>query len=162
MNAYKFVRHNRNYQKRFEREKLKLRKIIPNAEIEHIGSTAVNGLGGKGILDILISVPKKDINEVKKGLAGLNYKLSRTAGDKERIFFEKNCGLFKRKKIHLHLTPFNSKIYKDAVKFRDTLRKNPKLREEYSVIKQKAVSLGKKDKSYRDFKEKFIKEVLKK
>jgi len=41
---------------RFNRQKNKILRVIGDFEIHHIGSTAVSGLGGKGIIDILIGV----------------------------------------------------------------------------------------------------------
>jgi len=161
MKKYKFVEYKNNYPKLFEKEKEKLKKIIPSSKIEHIGSTSVLNLGGKGIIDILISVTKKDLEKAKDKLVNSNYSLSKTGGNKNRIFFEKEYGFFKKRKVHIHLTFVNSKICKEAIKFRNLLRKNKTLREKYSNIKQKAISLGKKNKDYRDFKEKFVREVLK-
>ena len=40
----------------FKREKKKLIGAIGKCEINHIGSTAVPGLGGKGIIDIMIAL----------------------------------------------------------------------------------------------------------
>jgi len=43
---------------RFNRQKNRILKAIGNFEIHHIGSTAIPGLGGKGILDILLAFGK--------------------------------------------------------------------------------------------------------
>jgi GrpB-like predicted nucleotidyltransferase (UPF0157 family) len=140
-------------------EKLKLHKILPNLNIKHIGSTAVKNLGGKGIIDILISVPVKKILKVKRKLIKAGYKFK--PGDKKRLFFEKDYGLIKKRRVHLQLTSNNSAFWKDAIKFRDVLRNNKKIKEIYSLIKQKAVRLGKEGKEYRKFKEEFIRKVSK-
>jgi len=72
LKKYSFNKYSRKYKQFFNREKIKLKKIFPKAEIEHIGSTAVFGLGGKGIIDIAISVPKNQIQKAIKKLQ--NYK----------------------------------------------------------------------------------------
>lgn len=59
LRKYVFRRYNSKYELLFNKEKAKLKKILPKAKIEHVGSTAVKGLGGKGIIDISIIVPKK-------------------------------------------------------------------------------------------------------
>ncbi len=158
MKKYKFRKYKKNYPRLFEKEKKRLKKTFPDIEIEHIGSTAVESLGGKGIIDILISVPKKDLKNIKDKLVKLKYSVSKLGGGKNRISFYLNKGIFKQRKIHLHLTSKNSKVHQEAIKFRDSLKKNKKLREKYSIIKQEAVKLKKKGKEYRDFKEKFIQE----
>lgn len=160
MKKYEFVKYNKNYLKLFEKEKFKLKKIIPSAKIEHIGSTSVEGLSGKGIIDILISVSKKDIEKAKKKLSNSHYSLSRTGGDKERIFFEKDYGVFKKRRVHIQLTYYNSRTYKEAIKFRNLLRTNLNIRKKYSLVKKRAISFGKKNKDYRKFKERFIEEAL--
>ncbi len=161
MNKYKFIKYNKNYPKLFEKEKEKLKKIIPSAKIEHVGSTAVDGLGGKGIIDILVSVPKKDLTRVKNNLIKSNYYNLSRAWRKDRISFYKDSKLLKKRRVHIHLTFKNSKIEKQAIKFRDLLRKNKKLRNKYSSVKEKAIKLKKKSKDYRDFKYNFIEETVK-
>jgi len=42
-----------------------------------------------------------------------------------------------------------SKIWKQAIAFRDCLKKNKRLREEYEEIKKEAVRLGKEGKDFR-------------
>ena len=51
MEKYKFRKYDPKFGELFKREKAKLKKIIPGIKIEHIGSTAVPSLGGKGIID---------------------------------------------------------------------------------------------------------------
>ena len=58
---YSFNKYLDIYRKLFIKEKYKLVSILPNAKIEHVGSTSIIGLGGKGIIDIAISVPKNKI-----------------------------------------------------------------------------------------------------
>ena len=60
---------NSEYQNFFVLEKKKIAKTLGlTAKIEHIGSTAIPGLGGKGILDIAVGVLKSKIVESKKKL----------------------------------------------------------------------------------------------
>ena len=162
MNKYKFREYKNNYPKLYNKEKKKLENIIPNAIIEHVGSTSVEELGGKGIIDILVAVPKKDIKKIRDKLIIVKYVLSKTGGSKDRIFFSKDYGLLKKRRVHLSLTYINSVTYKNAIKFREALRKNKELRDKYSFIKKEAISLGKKNKDYREHKTEFIKEVLRK
>ena len=55
--------YNSNWNKMFEEEKENLKKIFNDLaiEIEHIGSTSVEGLSAKPIIDIAIGV--KDLND---------------------------------------------------------------------------------------------------
>lgn len=159
MKKYKLRRDSSNFPKLFEKEKERLRKILPEAKIEHIGSTAVLGLKGKGIIDI----PKKKINRAKSLLIKQNYIFKPKAGDKDRLFFEKDYNkLFVKRRVHLHLTTINSKVWKDCIKVRNKLRKNSELRKKYEKLKKEAVKLARGEgKKYRDYKNKFLKELTK-
>ena len=157
MIKYKFIEYNKNYPGLFEKERARLKKIFVDAKIEHVGSTSVKGLGGKGIIDVLICVPKNKMLSVKEKLIKRGYKFSLTGGDKERLFFYKDYGFFNKRRVHLHLTYLDSKTSREMIKFKNKLNENKRLREEYERIKIKALSLNKEKKEYRDFKEKFIK-----
>lgn len=48
---YKFRKYDPKYPLLYKRERMKLRRILGKSpKIEHVGSTAVPGLGGKGLL----------------------------------------------------------------------------------------------------------------
>ncbi|MDD5192344.1 MAG: GrpB family protein [Candidatus Nanoarchaeia archaeon] len=160
MKKYKFDKYDKKYPYLFEKEKYKLKNLLASSKIEHIGSTAIPSLGGKGIIDILISVPKKELKKVKNKLINKGYIFKESGGDSERLFFEKDYGIFRKRRIHIQLTFNNSNIWKKSIKFRNVLVKDKKLREEYSLIKETAVKLGKERKEYRDFKKEFIENVL--
>jgi GrpB-like predicted nucleotidyltransferase (UPF0157 family) len=160
MRKYKFRKYSKNYPLLFKKERTRIKKHVPNLIVEHIGSTSVEGLGGKGIIDILVCVSKNDLEKTKEIILGHKYKKSKTGGNKERIFFEKNYGFLKRKKIHIQLTFKGSKTHKEAIKFRNKLRSSKELRGKYALKKQEAVKLRMQGKDYRKFKNKFIQEVL--
>src|SRR4030042_3657091 len=132
MNKYKLRNYNPKFLKFFEREREILRGFLPKAKIEHVGSTAVSGLKGKGIIDIIIAVPKRQIGNAKEILKQKNYIFKPKAGDKDRLFFERDYRkLFRKRRVHLHLTNINSKAWKNCIKIRDKLRKSSELRKEY-------------------------------
>ena len=56
---YEIVPYNPDWVTQFEEYKSKIRNIFKDASIEHIGSTAVPGLGGKGIIDIMVGFKSK-------------------------------------------------------------------------------------------------------
>lgn len=151
--------YNPHFPKFYKREKVKLKKILTkDAKIEHIGSSAVIGLSGKGIIDIIISVAKKDIEKTKKKLQEKGYKFKPLAGDKERLFLEKDYKyLGKIRRVHIHLTRHNSPIWKKCIAVRDYLRNNPKEAEEYIKIKKKAIKIAREEgKIYRSYKKSFL------
>jgi len=158
---YKFRKYDKKYPELFKKEKTKLKRILPKAKIEHIGSTSIKGLGGKGIIDILIGVNKNKIKNTISILKKAGYIFKTEAGSKDRKFFEKDyIHKGKTRRFHIQLTYYNSKVWKEAIKFRECLRKDKKLRDEYIILKKKAVRLKKRGKEYRRFKNKFFKKVL--
>lgn len=158
MKKYAFREYNKDYISYFKKEELRLKKISPSVKIEHIGSTSVPGLGGKGIVDVLIGANKKDMPKIKDRLQEEGYIFNPKAGDKNRLFFEKDYEtLMKKRRVHLQLTSFNSKVWKDTLKVRDILRKNVSLRDKYAKIKKEAVKCAKGEgKKYREYKNNFL------
>jgi len=151
---YRFKKYSPRYPLIFKKEKQILKIILPNIKIEHVGSTSVPNLGGKGIIDIAISVSKIKIPEAIKKLQKIGYSYQPWSGDKQRKFFQKN------NKIHIQLTHNNSTRWKSMIAVRNYLRKNKKARLEYSKIKKQAVKFADGEgKKYRQYKEQFLKNI---
>ena len=162
MKKYVFRRYSSEYQKFYKLEKMRLRKVLKSAKIEHVGSTALAGLGGKGILDILIGVPKNKIRKIKEKLEDAGYEFRKSAGTPDRLFFRKDYSYKKSKRrVHLHLTAVNSKDWKDLISFRDYLKRHPEAVQQYEHIKKEAVRKAHGEgEIYRKHKQKFIKYIL--
>lgn len=162
---YTFNKYNSEYPKMFEREKARIKKVFPkDLIIEHVGSTAIPGLGGKGIIDIAIKTPKNKLEEFTRKLQKLGY--ARTLEhqpNENRIFFQriiKSRG--KERRIHLHLT-LNDYFWNTFIAFRDYLRSHNEEREKYAKLKKEAVKHAKGEgKKYRAYKNKFLESLTKK
>ena len=165
MQKYVFRKYNPEYRAFFTSEKKKIAKALGSmAKIEHVGSTSVPGLGGKGIIDIAVGVPKSKLVETKKKLEKAGYEFREKASYPERLFFRIDYPCKNRKRrIHIHLTKFNGQDWKEMIGFRDYLLKHPEAVEQYVKIKKEGVkkALGDGEK-YRKHKEKFIQNILKK
>jgi len=71
---------NETYVKSFDELAFHLRAILPKRQIHHVGSTAVPGLAGKNIIDILVSARNiHDIAAIKHRLQKLIFSLGRIA-----------------------------------------------------------------------------------
>ena len=65
MKKYVFRPYSEIFPKLFAAEKIRIAKSIEtDGVIEHVGSTAIPGLGGKGIIDIAIAVDKEKLETV--------------------------------------------------------------------------------------------------
>ena len=120
--------------KLFNEAKAVLQQTFPDAEIHHVGSTSIPGMGGKGMIDILIAIPdwtKKAGAEEKLIKLGFAHVHKEVNG---RIFLSR-VGDTVKNDIHLHLTYIGSSEYKNMLAFRDYLRSHSDEAAEY--LKQK-------------------------
>src|SRR6478736_2752640 len=117
-----------------ERELLssQLKELI--SAIEHVGSTSIEGLFAKPIIDIAIGVSSLDvIIELKEKVKDLGYVEVPVSIDGKHVFAR-----YKEKKIthFLHVMIYNQSLWIDQISFRDYLRSDPDAKIEYINIKE--------------------------
>lgn len=117
-----------------EARALKLTLGPAAVDIVHVGSTAVPGMPGKGIIDILITVPDVQAQATyAEPLAGLGY-IERQV-DRPDPFFTKPAV---KPRIHnVHITQVGSQRARSLVAFRDLLRNDKTAFDEYAVLKRR-------------------------
>ena len=109
--------------------------------IEHIGSTSVEGLSAKPIIDIDIVIKDYSIfNTVVERLATLGYIHEGNLGIKDREAFDYK-GNADLPKHHLYVCPEFSVELHRHIAFRDYLRNNPEAVIQYSKIKEDGAKL---------------------
>jgi GrpB-like predicted nucleotidyltransferase (UPF0157 family) len=167
MQKYIFKPYSPIFSELFEKEKQRLSKYLTgNYKIEHIGSTAVPGLGGKGIIDIYIVAPRKDLERISKELISAGYEY-RPKGSRlvQHVYHRIDLPdpIEGTRRYHMHLNYLEAKDFKKALAFRDYLREHPKEAKEYAKVKKKAIKEGKRETlSYLAAKSSIIQEILKK
>ena len=123
----------------FERERLRLSPILQPyllQPIEHMGSTAVAGLVAKPIIDMLAVV--EDISPViveEESLRQIGWLLAPEPGDdiERRLSF---CTPSRKLRTHhLHIVEDEFSGWRGWLAFRDYLRKNPDVAQEYGELK---------------------------
>lgn len=156
----KIIPYNKDFKKRFKKEKERIAKIVKDRRIYHVGSTAVPGLGGKGIIDIMIVIDSwKDIDEIIKKLRKLGFKHVHPK-EKGRIFLSKNTSL-SLNNVHIHIVKVGSREYKELLYFRDYLKKNKKEAENYNNLKIRWLKDAKSNREkYGKLKSKYINNIL--
>src|SRR3989338_13326 len=167
MNKYIFKQYDPIFPKLFKKEQQRLKQILGHKyPVEHIGSTAVPYLDGKGIIDMMISVPRKLMNQVSQLLQKqAGYEFSESGGDKERLFHYQDLPDTEEsiRRYHVHVTFFESESRKRAIAFRDYLIKHPEDLKRYAQIKQKAAIEASEDReTYLAIKQPVIDEIIKK
>jgi GrpB-like predicted nucleotidyltransferase (UPF0157 family) len=145
-----------------ERELLEVVFSSADVQIEHIGSTAVPGLGAKPIIDILLGAPSLSLIKARiPSLVALDYQYM---PEHETIF--PNRRFFAKPKIrprryHLHAVELYSDFWYEHLAFRDALRSDPKLACEYENLKRElALRCGYDREAYTDGKDPFVHPVL--
>lgn len=162
MQKYVFREYNPVFPEFFVREKEKLQNIFDTLiKIEHVGSTAIPGLGGKGIIDIAIGVPQSDLLNSKSILAGAGYEFRAVASNSERLFFRRDCPDNSTvRRVHIHLIEFGGQDWQEMITFRDYLLIHPKAVREYTELKKRAVKEAQGDgEVYRSIKKEFIENI---
>lgn len=146
----------------FEKIKLELESLIVEdvVSIEHVGSTSVDGLSAKPIIDIDIIIDSMDkFPTVKQKLSVLGYIHEGNLGIEGREAFK-----YKEKKHlkthHLYVCPKDSVELQRHLSFRNYLRSNSKAMESYSEIKKKGAVLYPNDiEKYIDYKSPIIEKI---
>ncbi len=125
----------------FEKEKKSILNTVGEYTntIEHIGSTAIEGLAAKPIIDILVGLNSlEDAKDCIPKLEELNYEYVQEVELilPYRRFFRKPPKSTAERKYHIHMVEINSDFWIRQLLFRDYLRSNPKILQEYETIKK--------------------------
>ena len=122
-----------------------IRSVMPEVEVEHIGSTSVPECPGKGYIDLMVLYPYRGLEAARSGLAllGFQRQTSRDPFPEERpmrvgsfVF----CG--KEYPIHAHVIAMNSPELEELLWFRERLKADARLREEYVAEKRRILVAG--------------------
>lgn len=163
MKKYIFKPYSNLFPSLFIKEKERIACLLPQGSlIEHVGSTAVPGLGGKGIIDIAIAVDKSVMDSSKTALQGLGYEFRPSFSTLDRFYFiiylpdpEED-----RRRYHIHLTFQFSREWKELIGFRDYLKTHPEAMEEYAKVKKQAAIIANENgDQYRKLKEPIFQKI---
>lgn len=138
---------------------------LPIVAIEHIGSTAVSELSSKPIIDIIIVLKSMDdANNWIKPLEALGYDFWSDNPDKTHFRFFKGMPPFgKRRTHHIHIVDKNNNTFEQRILFRNILRNDRKIRQQYELLKLTFAKKYSTDReAYTDSKSNFIAKVLEK
>jgi GrpB-like predicted nucleotidyltransferase (UPF0157 family) len=137
---------------------------LPQVHAEHVGSTAVPGCAGKGIVDLLIPVPDGEMDLVKALLDKLGFQrqTGRDPFPEDRPMrvgsWEQDEEIFM---LHVHLIPASSPEVEEMRFFRACLRADHELMKAYVAQKRKIIAGGVTDSlEYCKAKGEFLKTVM--
>lgn len=146
----------------FEEEAARLRSVLGEKvlRIEHVGSTAVEGMEAKPLIDMMAAVESLDeARGLVLALEGLGYEHRGDGGMEGRIFLAK--GPRSRRTHHLSLTEPTSEHWQRSILFRDHLRVHPEVAKEYGDLKRELARKYPEDReSYTAGKDRFVERVI--
>lgn len=126
--------------------------------IEHIGSTAVPGLGAKPVIDIMGGVRTLDGSRPAIAVAArLGYCYAPYQAELEHWFCKPSPAI---RTYHLHLLPTGSPQWLRLIAFRDYLRAHSEVALEYEVLKRRLAQEHYRDReAYTAAKRPFINQI---
>ncbi len=133
--------------------------------IEHVGSTAIPGIVAKPVIDLMAQVDDTDAVVAAAGatLDAMNWKYvpPELDGRPWRRFLARVSPDGQHRLAHLHLMQAGAARWDQQLRFRDALRADPALRDEYSAIKAQLASTYADDRErYTDEKAAFVTRVM--
>jgi GrpB-like predicted nucleotidyltransferase (UPF0157 family) len=153
------VDYDPHWQRMFEDERARILTVLGSrvAAIEHIGSTAVVGLGAKPIADIMIGLRAlADTEPCISRLTSIGYNYR---PENEHMFPERR--FLDRPSYHLHMVEVSSDFWRRHIMFRDYLRIRPEKARQYLELKKELASKYQVDREgYTDAKTRFIAAAL--
>jgi GrpB-like predicted nucleotidyltransferase (UPF0157 family) len=116
----------------------------PATPAEHVGSSAVPGLAGKNIIDLLLAAEPADIAAITRALLELGFQPQIPAAfppSRPMLWGAFHHGPTDYR-VHVHVVPASSPEVAAMRGFRDTLRADPRLRHRYAALKRAIVAGG--------------------
>lgn len=151
-----------SWPEKFEHEKHFLLSVAGEwnfGSIEHVGSTAVLGMIAKPVIDVMFGV--KSLEESKPAIETLVENGYKYWPYKTEVmhWFCKPSDAFRTH--HLHLIPYESPLWKERIQFRDLLRSNIKIANQYASLKKELAVQYKEDReTYTEKKWPFVRQAL--
>lgn len=154
------------YDEQWKQDFLKIKAELTDAlgqlaiGIEHVGSTSVQGLSAKPIIDIDVVIKDYSmLEDVISALGTIGYRHEGNLGIVGREAF-KYDGKEHLKKHHLYVCPEDSPELRRHIAFRDYLRAHPEAVREYSRVKEEGAKKYPYDiERYIEYKSPFIEKI---
>lgn len=130
----------------------RLHKILPEARIEHVGSTAVAGGYAKPIIDVSVGLaPRTRLGIEAARSIGLEFR----SVSPESTHFVFRDGK-NRHVAHIHVNPRGSDAELRLLRFRDYLRDHPEVVRAYAAVKHRILGSERDRRRYAEAKSPFL------
>jgi GrpB-like predicted nucleotidyltransferase (UPF0157 family) len=152
--------HTELWQQLFADEAARIREVVGEhvLAIEHVGSTSIEGIAAKPIIDIAVAIENlADGEKCIAPLENIGYEYRGEYGIAGRFYFVKGVP----RTHHLHMVLATSDAWRNHLLFRNYLRKNPIVAKEYENLKLELARKNENDREeYLRGKSDFIERVL--
>jgi len=107
---------------------------LPITDVQHVGSTSVSGLPAKPILDVAVAIPNADVMpELVERLTNGGFICRGDTGNNSHLFVRESEPEVHT--IHIHIIAWKGDEWRNFLNFRDILRKNSTVRQQYADLK---------------------------
>ncbi len=158
---YSIEGYNSEWPKKFEAIREVLVKVFGDKaiDIQHVGSTSIEGMKSKPLIDVLIVVKNwEDFEEEKLEMTSLGYEYrSNVFPPTSLLFYKEHDG---HKTENIHVFEIGTPKIAEFLNIRDYLRAHPEKAREYGELKESLLSKYPDDYvAYREGKGEFLKEM---
>lgn len=142
----------------YQNAKQTLQKTLgENIDIHHVGSTAIPGIVGKNIIDVLVGADNKTEFEVfEKQLTSLGFYASQNSKTDIYTFFASSQSETTSGDVHIHLVIKNTQRYNEFLILKNYLLQVPKEAQNYSEHKKQILEQTLERKQYRQIKSQYV------
>lgn len=130
----------------FEFVRARIATKLPETTVEHIGSSSVPGMPGKGYVDVMV-LPSDatEIAHAVRELEALGLQHARGSRPERPFFLAAVQHNGRVTNVHVHVIISESDEARAQRGLARALRDDPKLRDEYAAVKQQVVDTGATD-----------------
>lgn len=133
----RIVPYQEEWVQRFQAMKERITALLLKADVmcdvRHVGSTAVPGLCGKSIVDVLVTVDKADLEKAVSELSEEILCLGECGRPGRWFFSDGDTG---HDAVYIHLTTSDNQSSRDQLTFLDMLLNHSNLRKQYAELKK--------------------------
>lgn len=130
--------------------------MFPHARIEHIGSTAVPGLPGKDVVDVMLGVDRQLVDDTVVALSTGGFDVEGQRAGHGWLSWPHRCA----RQVVVHVVALDGSQWNDRLAFRDLLRTDPGARARYLAVKRAAAADSTGWGDYTAFKAPVVTELL--
>ena len=155
-----FEEYDTDYPRAFARLEAAIRAVLPDVRVEHVGSTAVPGLGGRPVLDVVILSRPDQQEHMRAALCTIGFTDFRYAHVQPMLSGKIRLEGGREYPVLLYLLPEDHSYVRGWISWRQYMREHPEEVARYAEVKRAAIGSGHTDpRSYQQAKTPYLEEL---